>query len=143
MSSVRRLLILLSVFILFSVTPAFATTFDFHGLTKYTNDTAMNNTNVTIAIYAMIPGQGPTLNDSFSALSNESGNFNVTDIPVYQNLFYKPVIRKYNSTNTAFVDYIGASLPEFPQIEVAGVSPVTFYLKNATSINISAINPVL
>jgi len=138
---VKRLIVFIALFSLIAgITPAFAETFNFYGSTKYSDGTAMNNTNVTIYIYTM-SGQGPpTLNSTFSAVSIETGNFNITNVERYGNAFYKPVIRHFNSSSNTYADYIGASLPEFPVFEVARVSPVTFYLKNATTLNISAIN---
>ncbi|MBL7206188.1 MAG: PQQ-binding-like beta-propeller repeat protein [Candidatus Aenigmarchaeota archaeon] len=115
-------------------------TFNFYGYTKFPNGTAMNGTNVTIEIYEMVPGEGATLNSSYSTLSNTSGFFNISGIIVYESRFYKPVIMHYNDSSNIYVDYIGASLPEFPYFEINAVIPVNFYLKEAATINISAVN---
>ncbi len=111
--------------------------FDLYGYTKYPNGSIINNTNVTVDVYFIVPGQGPVLNSSFSVLSNNTGYFNVSNIRIYNDAFYKPVVKHYNGS---LVDYIGASLPEFPYFELENVAPVDFYVKQAATLNFSAVN---
>jgi hypothetical protein len=110
---------------------------DFYGYAYDTNGNALNNTIINITFYAISEGP-PTLVGSDSSTSNESGwfNFSVTSNPSW---FYKPVVRHFNSTTNA-IDYIGQSLPQFPYNHFVNTTNINYYLKEAGTINITAIN---
>ncbi len=130
----------LSLFI-FGILALNVIAFDFVGYTYNVTKGAINGTNVTINVYQMQPDQPPTLNSTYSALSNEAGFFNVTNIIENPQLFYKPIIRHYN-TSSGDADYVGQSLPDFPYMEIQRITqgdPIDFYLKEGATINITAI----
>ena len=52
---------------------------------------------------------------------------------------YEPVITHTNAT-TSSIDWIGQSLPQFPFDAIANLSDITFYLRPAGTINITAMN---
>jgi len=115
-------------------------TFSFSGYTYDVNGNVLSNTNASVEVYQFLPGQGPQLVASFSDLSDDDGFFNVTGLPNITNYFFKPVIIKYSSTDPSRAEYIGQSLPEFPYNEFHNLGSVKFFLKEAATINISAIN---
>lgn len=109
--------------------------FDFYGYTKYTNGSIINETAVRMNIYTY--NEGMDLQKVHFTRSDNAGFFNITDIRIYQNRFYKPTIKHSDEDQ---VDYIGASLPEFPYTEIQNISPIDFYLQPAAILNFSAIN---
>ncbi len=110
------------------------------GYVKYLNKTAVNGTNVSVLLYEMSVGAPPTLLNTYSALSDSDGLFNITNISMRNTDLFKLVIKKYNKTNSEVVDWIGPSLPEFPENMFNQMNNITFYLKAGATINISAIN---
>ncbi len=109
----------------------------FNGTVYDTAGSVLNGTIVNVTIWTM-GEQGPALNLSVAATSNESGQFSV-DVPRDSNWMYRPVVRHFNSTNGA-IDYIGQSLPQFPYQDFANTTNLRFYLKDAGTINITALN---
>lgn len=109
--------------------------FSFAGYTYDTAKNPLNGTNVTIE---MVTGFGPGAQLSwYSALSNENGFFNITNIP-YNNMYlYKPIVIKYNGSDA---QYVGQSLPHFPGFEFSNLGLVSFFLKEAVTINLTAYN---
>jgi len=141
------LIVCLVLVLIFFVGIASATTFSFWGYTKNASGSALNATNVSVKIYNMIPGSAPTLNATYSNLSNSSNNgfFNVTNIPIYAgNLMYKFSFIRYNDTSNSYATHIGVSLPDFMGQEISmminGINNGTFYMKTAGTINITALN---
>lgn len=73
-----------------------------------------------------------------STLTNSSGWFNIS-MPANSDYMYQlSLVHKNSSFN--YVDYVGQSLPLFPYSEFSQLSDVSFYLKEAGTINITAIN---
>ncbi len=112
--------------------------FSFSGYTYDVGKTAVNGTNVTVKIYSFDGSGPPSLVSSSSVLSNSSGFFNVTNLPAISNYMFKPVVIKYNSSDSSRAEYVGQSLPHLPYTEFASVGSVNFYLKNATTVNVTA-----
>ena len=78
--------------------------------------------------------------------SNATGWFNIS-LTESADYLYQITITHflYNKSGAAgsgiiSADYVGQSLPAFPYNEIANVSDITFYLKQAGTINITAIN---
>src|SRR3989344_3760967 len=113
------------------------TGFEFNGTVKDTNGNRLNNTLVNITISSM-GNNGPLAITYVSSNSNASGWFNMT-LPGNSAWMYKPVVRHTNYT-TSTIDYIGGSLPDFPYGEFSQIGTTNFYLKEAGTINITAIN---
>lgn len=127
---------------LFLFLPIFvvATDITLSGYTLYTNGTAINETNITIEVYEM-GAQGPQLvaGKSNSTLSNATGYFSLT-AEGNTSYMYKPVLIKYNESNSDNADYIGQSLPIFPYSEFSQLNgdTIKFYLKPAATLFINA-----
>jgi hypothetical protein len=124
--------ILISFFIM-SFCFVSAATFVFNGTIYDINGNPLNNTNVTINLKQGISDIG-----SNSTTTNSSGwfNFNVTSDASYM---YQLTLVHRNSTTNA-VDYVGQSLPSFPYAEFSDLSNITFYLKEAGTLNITTVN---
>jgi len=133
-------LFLKSILLFFSIlfiTSLVSADWDFYGYTYDTDGTALNNTIINITFYT-ISGGPPTLVGSNSSTSNESGWFNFS-VTSNSSWFYKPVITHSDSTTNA-IDYIGQSLPQFPYAHFVDTTNINFYLNEAGTINITAIN---
>lgn len=83
---------------------------------------------------------GFTINHSNWTYTNSSGGFNLTLVN-NDNWLYEPVIT-YNRTASGriIVDAIGQNLPAFPQFVLNQLSSTIFYLRDAGTLNITAIN---
>ncbi len=120
----------------------FVCAWDFYGYTYDTNRNALNNTLINITLWTM-DGGPPTLvgsnsTTSYNSSTNGEGWFNVS-VSENASYFYKPIITHTNSTTNA-LDYIGQSLPQFPFGEFNDTTDINFYLREAGTINITAIN---
>jgi hypothetical protein len=119
--------------------------FNFQGYTKYSNGTNMTSVNVSVEVVQFNEGAPPTALETLSNFSDENGYFNLTVNDTWDNESYnfKPVIMRYNGTagNGTFVEYIGQSLPEFPEQEFSmlGMTAITFYLKQAITVDLSVV----
>ncbi|MDP2947047.1 MAG: hypothetical protein Q8N88_02945, partial [Nanoarchaeota archaeon] len=130
-------LILLACFVFLLV---FVDAQSFSGYAKYNASAAANGTNVTFTVYEMTPGSGPSENASYSNLSNADGFFNISEIEISDNQFFTVTLRKYNSSNSLRVDYVGPTIPMFPGQEISQLENVSFYLKEGATINVTAHN---
>ncbi|RLJ02512.1 MAG: hypothetical protein DRP11_02960 [Candidatus Aenigmatarchaeota archaeon] len=111
--------------------------FNFTGFTRYTNGTPMPEVNITMILYNMSTGFNEI--ERYSTLSDSDGFFNLSNITFYEHdIMYKPIIIKYSSTNPIRAEYIGQTLPPFPPQELQNLHNVTFYLKEAATLNITA-----
>ncbi len=112
----------------------------FYGYTLNATGTynAIGNTSVKIYEYTGGMGPGATLLATYENYSNSTGFFNISNITFNTSNSYKPVIRHYYGDY--YVDYMGQSLPAFPGSELTNLNNITFYLKEAATINISAID---
>lgn len=119
--------------------------FDFYGYTKYTNATNMSYVNVSVEVMQFAEGSPPTAIAVFSNLSDAAGYFILAINSTYMNssYSYKPVLIRYNGTAGTgnYATYIGASLPDFPYQDFSSLnrSAITFYLKGAVTVDLSAI----
>jgi len=112
---------------------------NFYGYTKNVNGSALGNVNVSVEIYIQ-PNMTPSI--IISNLSNSTGFFNLS---INSTLYgtgdysFKPVLIKHDNNNFAL--YMGQSLPDFPYDEFAllGSSAITFYLKEAATLDISGV----
>ncbi len=108
--------------------------FGFNGTVYDINGNPLNNTLINITIR----------DESFNVIgsnftyTNASGWFD-TNISTIANSFYEPLIT-WTNQSTGTVQYVGQSLPAFPAQMLAEVSGTSFYLKEAGTINITAIN---
>jgi hypothetical protein len=112
--------------------------FEFNGTTKDIYGNNLNNSLINLTISASGDSGPPRTIGYMSTTTNASGWFNLT-LPVNSQWMYKPVIRHFNSTTNA-IDYVGSLTPEFPYAEFSEIESVNFYLKEAGTINITAIN---
>jgi len=117
--------------------------FDFYGTTKYINGSTFGGVNVSLEIYNMAggPGGGPSLNKTYSVLSNlTTGSFNISvNDSLYgnSNFTFKPVLIKYNSSNSQLAEYISQSSPNLPYQEFSNLGNTTFYLREAVTLYLS------
>lgn len=99
---------------------------------------ALNNTNVTIASMFAPGGGAPTFFNENTTQSNASGFFNLT---VLDNSTRNYLITlKHSNSTTNKVDFVGQSLPYFPNQMFSSNMNINFYMKPAGTINITAIN---
>ena len=112
--------------------------FEFNGTIKDSGGNPANNTLVNVTVSSMGAGGPPTVIGYYSTTSNASGWFNLS-LPSDSSWMYKPVIRHTNATTNA-IDFVGPTVPDFPYQEFSALSRVNFYLKQAGTINITAIN---
>jgi hypothetical protein len=128
------LIALFTVFLFIAIQPVHA--FDFYGYTKHINGTIMANVNISLEIYRM-PVWTP--NATLRNISDANGFFNISvNDSLYgnSNWSFKPVLIKYN-TSTEYAEYMGQSLPDLFYDEFASMSNITFYLKQAATIQLS------
>jgi PGF-pre-PGF domain-containing protein len=111
------------------------TAIDFYGSVQYANSTEVNATNVSVQVLNMSNNFAEVA--TYTALSNESGYFNVTAIDNHTDYLYGPAFRLYNDTTNQYANYVGASLPQMNSLAL--VNNVTFYLRAGAAINVSAI----
>ena len=118
----------------------------FAGYTFNVTGGPMSGTNVTVEVWQSFPTW--KLNTTNSAIANSSGywSLNINDSFLNaQGRFVKFIVRHYVGDR---VDYIGGILPPFPWEEMNPSNPFSplnitqlkFYLKEAATINITAIN---
>ena len=129
----KRGILFFSIFLqLIILNFVYAVDFEFNGTVYDVNGNPLNNTIINITI------RDTTWNivGYNSTVSNESGWFNLS-VDGNQNFFYQPVLQHFNDS---YIDYVGQSLPAFPYQEFFRVTDVNFYLKNAGTINVTAVN---
>jgi len=113
--------------------------FQFNGTVRDINGNAINNSLVNITVRSMndfsIVGYNTTT-------TNATGWFNLS-VDENAQWMYEPKITWQNTTDAVNANttlWIGQSLPAFPQEMLTQVAGTTFYLKEAGTINITAIN---
>ncbi|MCR4327602.1 MAG: PGF-pre-PGF domain-containing protein [Nanoarchaeota archaeon] len=121
--------------VLLSLNLVSATTFEFNGTVVDIEGNALNNSLINITIRDM---NGFSIIGYNSTTTNATGWFNIS-VSENETWMYGPKITWTNST-TGAVEKIGQGLPTFPQQMVQQVAGTTFYLKDAGTINITAIN---
>jgi len=112
--------------------------FAINGTTYDTNGNILGGVNVTINVMSMPSGGPPPTYNPVSTLSNGSGWFNLV-VPGNSSWMYQIVLRYTNSTTNS-VSYVGQSLPHFPYQELSRGISTNFFLKNAGTLNITALN---
>src|SRR3989344_179248 len=111
------------------------TAFQFNGTVYSTNGALIANATINITIRSITDFS--VVGYNFTS-TNESGWFNLTlsDQTVW--MFEPKIILKNTTFN--FTQLIGQNLPAFPGFMLSQLSNTLFYLKNAGTINITAIN---
>ncbi len=112
--------------------------FEFNGTVYDINGNALNNSIINITMRNIFSGgvNGFVSAGYNSTTTNASGWFNIT-IPESVNWLYEPLITHKNGS---YVDYVGQSLPAFPVFVFTQLRNNLFYLREAGTINITAIN---
>ncbi len=110
---------------------------EFNGTVRDVNGTVLPNALVNITLWIMGGPTGMIYVGSNSTSSFSNGSFSVT-VTGDSNWMYKPVITYTNAT-TGSIEYIGQSLPQFPYQVFANMNNISFYLREAGTINITAI----
>jgi len=131
------LLLLISIILSFG----FVSAWDFYGYVYDVNGTALYNVSLNATIWTM-GGGAPTLVGSNSTYSYQNGSFSL-EVTENSDWFYKPIIRHFEENKTdgsTAIDYVGQSLPWFPYAEFNGTTDINFYLREAGTINITALN---
>src|SRR3989338_5787874 len=107
------------------------------------NFNVLNATNITISTMAQAPGQAT---QSWSALSNTAGFFNVTGInSTFAGVFQITVVT-YNITGDMNATYTGPILPPLPKEAILGVGGMpgliggAIYVQQAGTIRLNAYN---
>lgn len=108
--------------------------FSFSGYTYNDTGSVLPQTNATVEVYSF-GQQGPSLEGTYSNVSNASGYFNITNIEGNDTYFYKPVITKYNGSTAT---HINENAPDLPYFEFESLGEVKFYMRDAATINITA-----
>ena len=124
----------LFIFLIMFFSINFSSAFEFNGTTFNQNGIALNNTLINVSIYDS--SSNFAYIGSNITYSNSTGWFNLT-ILANGNWMYSP---RLLYTNGSVVEYIGQSLPNFPSQVLQEISGTNFYLKEAGTINISAVN---
>ncbi|MBR9705474.1 hypothetical protein GOV14_00400 [Candidatus Pacearchaeota archaeon] len=130
-----RLFVLIFLATIFSVSFVYA--WELNGTTYDVNGVFLNNSVINVTISAM-DGGPPTVVGYNATTSNATGWFNLS-VADNSTWFYKIVITHANAT-TGAIDSVGQALPDFPYMEMEGGISTNFYLKEAGTINLTAVN---
>ncbi|MBI2147601.1 carboxypeptidase regulatory-like domain-containing protein [Candidatus Woesearchaeota archaeon] len=130
-NSTQRLIVLFSLCTLLSISTS---AFELNGTVLDVDGNALNSSLINVTI----------LNPDFSILgansttTNASGWFTlpVADVP---NAFYEVRI-SWKNTTTGATEWVGQNMPSFPSMMLQQIAGTTFYLRQAGTINITAIN---
>jgi parallel beta-helix repeat protein len=116
---------------------AFNNTFSFSGNTYDAIGTILGDCTISMEVWRFSPTLERIM--TYSTTSNATGFFNLTGISGFNGPYgYKPIVTHTNANGTT--DYVGKSLPEFPYQMIAGLPNFNFYLDEAGTINITAVN---
>ncbi len=110
--------------------------FEFNGTVYDADGNALNNSVVNITI-KNTANQFSVVGYN-STTTNQTGWFNLT-VTESASWMYQPVMTLTNSTS-GYVQYIGQTLPAFPKQMLQQIAGTKFYLKEAGTINITAVN---
>lgn len=113
-----------------------SSSFDLNGTVYDSDGNALNNSNITVTVRDSTNNFGIVTN--FETFSNESGGFNMT-LPDNSDWMYQPTLKKVNETY-GYVQLVGQSLPSFPSFALSQVSGTEFFLRDAGTINLTAVN---
>ena len=124
----------LTILFIFLFNAAFASAFEFNGTVLDIQGQPLNNSLVNITIR----NQDFSVNGYNSTTTNESGWFNIS-VEEVPNAFYEFRMTWRNlTTNTVY--FVGQNVPAMPSQQIVQISGTSFYLKEAGTINITAIN---
>ena len=112
---------------------AFATTFDFWGYTYDVNGNPLNGTNITMTLYNYSNWTDPVYHIN-STTSDATGFFNLSGIDIVTDIMYQPKAVHYDGDDA---DYVGKSLPSFPAQEMQNLNNISFFMKEAATINLT------
>lgn len=134
----KRGMLVISVFLFWVILSLnFASAFEFNGTVYDPNGALLNNSVINITVRSLVGWQ--VVGYNFTT-SNSSGWFNIT-VAENTNWMYEPKIALRNGTGTSsYIAYVGQSLPAFPSSIYNQLSNIPFYLRDAGTINISAVN---
>jgi len=130
----KKIILFIILFSLFAVS---ATAFEFNGTIYDPNGNVLEGVMVNLSNYT-IGEFGPTKDSSINVTTNASGWFNLTMANNAEAQF-KPIITYTNNTSN-YVQYMGQTVPALPYFEFSTLAPINFYLKEAATMNITAIN---
>ena len=125
----------LFLFIVFILSVSSVQAFEFNGTVKDIDGNPLNNSLINITIRSTIDFS--VVGYNFTT-SNESGWFNIS-VAENAQWMYEPKITKNNNTFN-HIQYIGQKLHAFPQVMLTEVAGTTFFLRDAGTINLTAIN---
>lgn len=134
----KRVIVLASLLFLLNLLFVSADDFEFNGTVHDVDGAALNGSNVSVTIRA---ADFNTIAGFESNLTGTDGWFTV-NLTADATYMYQAAITHYNETDSSVVEYIGASLPAFPYSEFAAAARTNFYLKQAGTINITAVNSI-
>lgn len=134
----KRFLVIVGVFLFWIVLVLnFVSAFGFNGTVYDPNGAPLNNSVINITVRSLT--NWLVVGYNFTT-TNESGWFNIT-IPDNNQWMYEPKIAFRNGTGTSsYIAYVGQSLPAFPSLIFNQLGSISFYLKDAGTINITAVN---
>src|SRR3989338_5829552 len=133
----KRVLFLVLAFGIFLASISFISAWEFNGTIRDVNGTALNNSIINVTVrdntFSVVGYNSTT--------SNATGWFNLT-VANSASWFYEPSITHFqsNSTSTTPIDFVGQNVPAFPYQELQNGLTVNFYLREAGTINITAVN---
>jgi len=116
----------------------FISAWEFNGTVRDVNGNALFNATINVTIR----------DNTFTAIgynttvSNQTGWFNLT-VTNNNDWFYEPNVQHFQNDRTdgsTAIDFVGQSVPAFSFFELQNGLKVDFYLKEAGTINISAVN---
>ncbi len=135
----KKLLFLIFSVTLFVVfTSLFISAWEFNGTIYDVNGIRLYNATINVTVR----GQNFQIVGYNYTRSNQTGWFNLS-VADNQQWMYEPKITHFEQNKTDLstpIDYIGQSVPAFPYQELQNGLSVDFYLKEAGTINITAVN---
>lgn len=138
----KEILFLVSAMFLALFSLNFASAWLLNGTTYDSNGYILNGTNITVNVMYAPGGTPPTYYAPNTTISAVNGDFslNVTDNETW--MYQISMVHKnLTAAATQGVDAVGSILPYFPYQQVSrNITDVKFYLKPASTINITAIN---
>jgi len=133
MVRLNRFVILFGVVLGVIFSLGFVAAFEFNGTVYDINGNRLNNSVINVTVRSTTDFS--VVGYNFTT-SNASGWFNLS-VDENETWMYEP---KITHLNGSYIDYIGQALPAFPAFIFNELSGTLFYLREAGTINITAIN---
>jgi len=133
---VKRGLILVLAVLLVSI--SFISAWELSGTVRDVNSNILFNATINVTVR----DNTFTIIGYNATVSNQTGFYNLSVLD-NQNWFYEPVVQHFQNNRTdgsTPIDFVGQSVPAFSFLELQNGLSVNFYLKEAGTINISAVN---